>query len=473
MSPAPAEAPRLEQFTDVWLAEPDVKVPRWALAILAAVILVCSVYANLSFTVKNQNDYRLFPPFQPGVNANLNSHLGGEYYQMAKALARGEGFSHPFDRPTGPTAWQPPVLPLILASLLWASHGSQTFVTAVVVCLQALVLLGTGVLVLALIRQTTRLPVGVALAVFVGALVGNFWLCFQYTHDGWLVLLTLDVLLGVLMWVQPLEGWPGALGWGVFGGLAAMVNPGLGLAWLLLSGATARRQRAWSPLLLALIAAMLTLAPWTVRNYLQFGRFIPTKSNLFYEMYQSHCLQKEALLEARTFRFHPFRSGRRERLEYERLGEADFMDRKRQQWWQAVEEGPLDYADRVVGRFLGATLWYVPFREEEAQRRPWAFWIARLTHPLPFLALLGLLLSSRKQALGRFQVLAMGAYIIYLLPYVMASYYERYGFPLLGVKVLFVLWALDRGWTAIGLKISAARSLPAIPEEIGQPVPEA
>jgi hypothetical protein len=37
-----------------------------------------------------------------------------------------------------------------------------------------------------------------------------------------------------------------------------------------------------------------------------------------------------------------------------------------------------------------------------------------------------------------------GVYLVYLLPYVAVSYYERYTVPLLAVKVLFVLWAIGR-----------------------------
>jgi hypothetical protein len=38
----------------------------------------------------------------------------------------------------------------------------------------------------------------------------------------------------------------------------------------------------------------------------------------------------------------------------------------------------------------------------------------------------------------------MGIYVFYLLPYVGISYYDRYAMPLLGVKVLLVIWAAER-----------------------------
>ena len=123
--------------------------------VLITAVFACSIYANLALTVTNRADYRYFPPFKPYVNANDNHHLGGEYFNMARSLAAGEGFSHPFDKPTGPTAWQPPVLPLVMAGVLWLSGGDRDVVTGVVVFLQVYVLIGTGLLILALVRQTT------------------------------------------------------------------------------------------------------------------------------------------------------------------------------------------------------------------------------------------------------------------------------------------------------------------------------
>jgi hypothetical protein len=35
-------------------------------------------------------------------------------------------------------------------------------------------------------------------------------------------------------------------------------------------------------------------------------------------------------------------------------------------------------------------------------------------------------------------------YVVYLVPYVVISYFERYSIPLLGIKVLLVLGAAER-----------------------------
>src|SRR5262249_53333520 len=161
----------------------------------------------------------------------------------------------------------------------------------------------------------------------------------------------------------------------------------VGFAWGVSSFAAGLRQRAWSRLALAVLVAGLALAPWTVRNYLVFGRLIPVKSNLAYEMYQSQCLQPDGLLQLSTFASHPSGANGPERREYKALGEAAYLDRKREQFWEAVRSDPLDFLNRVAGRLLGATVWYVPMDRADMARRPWVLWVSRLTHPLPFLGL--------------------------------------------------------------------------------------
>src|SRR5579884_3227308 len=116
------------------------RLPLAPAALVVVVACACAVYANLSFTITRPAEYRFFPPFVRGVNANDNRHLGAEYFNIARSLRAGEGFANPFGEKTGPTAWMPPVLPTVLAGLLWACDGDKDAVMAVVVFLQVYVL---------------------------------------------------------------------------------------------------------------------------------------------------------------------------------------------------------------------------------------------------------------------------------------------------------------------------------------------
>src|SRR5262249_40344776 len=306
------------------------------------------------FAVTDRDDFRYFPPFRPGVNVNSNRHLGAEYINIAKSIRKGDGFANPFPGHTGPTAWMPPILPGLLAGLLWACDDDRDAVMVVVIFLQVLSLIATGVLAVALARRTGR-KVGTwaAVTVFLAALVTDFRMCFQLTHDSWLVLLVVNLLVAWLCWGRPLGRRWSAVVWGLFGGVCALVNPILALVWGAFSALLAWRQRAVARLALAALAAGLTLAPWAIRNYLVLGRLIPVKSNLAYELYQSQCLQRDGLIQRRTFHHHPYGFGGRERQEYRELGEIAYIDRKREQFWESVRSDPIEFVDRAATRFLG------------------------------------------------------------------------------------------------------------------------
>jgi hypothetical protein len=403
--------------------------PAWLFAYVSipAIVFGCSLYANLA------------------LKDNLNNYLGAEYFCIARSLVNGDGYANPFQEQTGATAWMPPLLSFFLAGLLWISDGNRETVMAVVVILQVYTIVSTGVLVIAVTRRT-RVIGGAVLApiFFIAFVLGYFYLWFQLTDDTWLCLLAMDVLVVWFAWCQPLQTWLPAAGSGLLGGLCALVNPVIGLASCVLLLREGIRQCAWSRLALAVALAGSTIGPWTIRNYLVFGRIIPIKSNLAYELYQSQCLQADGLLNGKAFSIHPFPSATGERREYKRLGEMAFLDRKSELFWTSVHKDPLDFLERVASRFVGATLWYEPLHRFDSLRQPWVVRARRAMHPLPLLALVVLVFTNLWRPLNNVQWIIIVLYVLHLLPYVLVSYYDRYAMPLLGVKVLLVLWAADR-----------------------------
>ena len=117
---------------------------------------------------------------------------------------------------------------------------------------------------------------------------------------------------------------------------------------------------------------------------------------------------------------------------------------KWEQFAESVWADPLAFLDRLASRFLCATLWYESSDPMRDARRPWLIWLNRCAHPLPFVALLVLLVAGIQGRLRAIEWVAISIYVLYLLPFVAASYYDRYGMPLIGVKVLLVVWAIKR-----------------------------
>lgn len=436
--------------------------------VIVAVVLGCSLYANLSWLVTRPATYRFFPPFERNVNHNDNGHLGAEYYNIAGALFKGRGFADPFQTATGPTAWMPPLLSWLLAALRWAADDDKDIVVALYILLQDLTLIGAGWLVVALAQYTTG-GVWLATLVYVVSLLLNFRLCFQFTHDCWIILAALSLLVAGLVWTRPFAStWKWAAAWGVFGGLCALTSPVTGFTWAVLALATGLRGGGRGRLAVAVSLAVLTITPWVIRNYLIFGRLIPVKSNLAFELYQSHVLRSDGILGGGIFGSHPYVSNNKERRRYAELGEMAYLDEKMQLFRTAIEADPAGFFRRVGNRFLAATVLYTPFDRTVVRRHPWVFRVSRWMYPLPFACLILVslagawrgayairpALTAEPAALARAtnragesiavtHWIVIGTHLAYLLPYVVVSFYDRYKLPLLSVDALLIVWGID------------------------------
>ncbi|MBN9518092.1 hypothetical protein J0H58_06180 [bacterium] len=411
------------------------------LAVIAVAVAACAVWANVPrYYVIDDDDCRYFPPFRVGVNRVYTHHLGGEYLHIARALRAGRGFADPFRVESGPTAWMPPALPAALTTFLWLADDDEKVVTNVVVTFQSVALVVTGWLMLAAARAAfPRAQLWPACGLYLLFLAADFNAAFQITHDPWLLMLGLAAVLAGYARLPDRAGPRAVVVWGVGGGLAALVGPVLGLVWAVL---TADRWPRWRPWAAAAGVAALTVSPWVARNYAVFGAVIPVKSNAFYELYQSQLLTRDGLIRQTIWPTHPYHTGD-ERDRYLELGEQAYLAEKKALALASLRAAPGDYAVRVWNRLAAATLVYVPLDEKEERASPGAWdllpWVC---HPLPALAAVLLLVWPRR--LHRYERAALLVYAAWLLPYVLVSYYPRYGFPLVGVKVFLCLAALSR-----------------------------
>ncbi|MBN9518095.1 hypothetical protein J0H58_06195 [bacterium] len=432
---------------------PAARRPRITLpfAFVTVVVVGCTVWADaVKYVVTDPADYAYFPPFVPNENRLTTHHLGAEYLEISFALRAGRGFADPFKEESGPTAWMPPVLPFFQAAVLWASDDDFIVLKYVVITLQMLTLVFTGWLVLAGAARVarTRGAVWVAAAAYVALLAHDFRHAFQTTHDTWLIMLALDVLaLGFALLPERPAGWRAAAGWGAVGGGVALCGPVLGLVWAVLTAL--RWPGEWRRWAVAVTAAGGIMLPWAVRNAVVFGRLVPVKSNAFYELYQAQCLTSDGLVGADAgFPTHPWRTPGAERDRYIEVGEMAFLDEKRVIFLAAFRRAPDDFAVRVWNRLAAATVVYMPFSKTELAKQTEAqVLFSDVVHPLPFLALVVLVVAPRRP--HRYEWAAACTYVAWLLPYVVVSYYGRYGFPLLGVKAFLCAAAADRILTGL------------------------
>lgn len=417
-------------------------------ALVAATVVAMTLYSHsVKWLDLDGADYRFYPPFMKYNNRHMTDHLGAEYLSIAKAIRAGRGFSDPFRTESGPTAWMPPILPYLQAGILEATDGHLTRTVYCVVTLQSLTLILTGCMVVAAARRALgHWGWGWAAAlVYIAELCQEFQSAFQMTHDSWLQLLLFDLLLIGFARLPDAPARGPALRWGALGGFAALGGPVLGIVWASLTAV------AWPPLrpaarrgwLFGVLAAALVLAPWTLRNAAVFGKFIPVKSNAFYELYQQQVESRDGLLRSGgAFETHPYKAGP-SRDHYVRVGEQAFLAEKRAEFLKTFWAAPDDFAVRAWNRFVAAAMVPYPY-DRWYDKLEVDFWkgFTLLMQPLPLAALVGLALSPRRW--HRYEVAAAAAWTAWLLPYVAVSYYDRYGFPLLGVKAFLIVAAASR-----------------------------
>jgi 4-amino-4-deoxy-L-arabinose transferase-like glycosyltransferase len=208
-----------------------------------------------------------------------------DYDRHARSIAEGEGFPDSYyvvDR--GPSALRAPGYPYFLGGLYAVSGDS--------IALGRLANAALGALAVFLIYLIAKRIWGLRIGLLAAGLMAVFppliLLSRELLSEPLFIVLELGMVLSVLEFRRLRELRWAALG-GLLFGLAALTrNPGPALAIPLIVGLWVLRPRlSWSATAapaLALLCAALAIAPWTVRNAIEFGRFIPVTSGTGFAM---------------------------------------------------------------------------------------------------------------------------------------------------------------------------------------------
>jgi len=299
-----------------------------------------------------------------------------EQARIAWSLVSGHGFSSPWiNTPLLPTAQQPPLYPFLLALIFKLAGPYSTVSLCVAEALNAVFAALTGVLILHIGARSFHAAAGIVAA--------WVWAVWQYeavvSIRVWESSLSGLLLIVSLWWLLKLTNFPPPanwLGFGVLAGISGLTNTALlavfpcFLLWLWIKG---RKQRVASYRLYvgaSALACLLTLAPWTARNYLRFHRWIPVRDNFGFELWQGN---------------HP--GPKADAGEYVRLGEIPFMEAKQEAALEFIAQAPADFLLRCVRRFQ--RFWTDPdFLWLPLSALAWfglgaAFW-RRRDHAVPF-----------------------------------------------------------------------------------------
>jgi hypothetical protein len=216
-----------------------------------------------------------------------------EHGEIAASLVAGRGFSMHFLGADGPTSQQAPIYPFVVAAA-YAIGGVETPESLLILEL-AQALLG-AIMVLGVFRLASWVAPGRPAVAWWGAAVAALHptLVYAATHVQ-VALLAATLVVWSLVWGVR-AGASGsrrdAAATGVLLALCALADPILALVvvGVLVAFRLAGEGRPiWKPTAVALGVAALVVAPWTARNAMVHGEFIPIKSTFGYAFWQGNC----------------------------------------------------------------------------------------------------------------------------------------------------------------------------------------
>jgi len=251
---------------------------------------------------------------------------------IAYSLAMGHEFSSPFRVETGPTAWLPPVYPLLLAGV-FHFFGAFTFHAYIAAALLNICFVTLACVPIYFIGKRiggVEVAAGAAWlwAVFPNAIL----LPIQSMWDACLCALLATTILWATLAIADSKRLRDWCGYGLLWGVTIMTNATLIALLPLLLGWLAYRahkaQRAWIGRI-SLSAAIVALCcvPWTIRNFEVFHRFIPLRSILGLQLWLGNNDQTKDIFRGDL---HPIYNSD-ERAKYIQMGEIAYMQSKQQE----------------------------------------------------------------------------------------------------------------------------------------------
>jgi hypothetical protein len=208
-----------------------------------------------------------------------NFGFGFEMGRVGRSIARGQGFSNPYEGNTGPTAWEPPLYPYLIGGV-FKIFGVYTYASAWVLLSINCVFAALTAIPVYRIAHRTFGPRVALWSARTWALNPYVW----YWSIHWIWDTTFTPLMLALIFLVALEmkQWPGWRGWALLGalsGVGALANATM-LSFLPFCGLWVWRQRyrrglpSLAGVVLCSFVFFLVVSPWLVRNYEAFGRLV-------------------------------------------------------------------------------------------------------------------------------------------------------------------------------------------------------
>ncbi|HLI76900.1 MAG TPA: hypothetical protein VKV02_08135 [Acidobacteriaceae bacterium] len=295
---------------------------------------------------------------------------GWEMGRIARSLATGHGFANPFGGNTGPTAWTPPLYPLLMAACFRLFGVYSNLSAWFLLSINSVFSAATAPAIFEVAdRCYGNRPDGRGVALWSGWLWALYPAALQYAvHWPWDMALTTWLFSMVLVLGLRLRkvGSPAEtpaqsinpLPWaalGLFWGLIALSNSSLltflpiQAVWILWPS---RHQllHTLRPALLGAAVFLACIGPWILRNERAFHAFVPLRGNFGAELYMSALPSHEGFPWGTDI---PTTASSRELRQYAQLGELNYSRLQGQRGKALIAADP--------GRFVRAILLRVQF----------------------------------------------------------------------------------------------------------------
>ncbi len=286
-------------------------------------------------------------------NTDDNFGFGWEMGRIAASLASGHGFSSPFGPATGPTAWEPPLYPYLTAGVFLIFGIYSKASAFVLLSLNSVFSALTCIPIFLIARRMFSDEVAIGSA-WAWALLPNivFW-CTRAIWETSLAALLLTTIFWLALTLEDREGWLPWLQFGLLWGITALSSTSL-LSFLPAAGLWAwyRRGRRGKPsfagVVLASVVFFACIAPWLVRNYDTFGKFIFIRDNFGAELRLGNGNGADGTLMLYLDATHDPYAMR----QFQAMGELPYIAMRRQQALDYIRADYKRFAKLCVRRFV-------------------------------------------------------------------------------------------------------------------------
>jgi 4-amino-4-deoxy-L-arabinose transferase-like glycosyltransferase len=361
---------------------------------------------------------------------------GWEMGRIGQSLAEGHGFANPFIWPTGPTAWEPPAYPVLIAGV-FKVFGVYTklsaFVLLTVNCLFSAL---TCVPVFYLARRSFSLKVAKWSA--------WSWALFPYAMYWaikwiWETSVTLCLVTTLVLFTMRLaEGrrmreW---IGWGALWGFGALLNPsilsllpfmGLWIVWQI-----SRERKPWMvQVLVAGIVFWGSITPWLIRNYYTFGQPVFLRTNFGAEFRMGNGPGADGSWMAYIHPTHNLV----EFAKFKRMGELAYVHMRKQEATDWIKANPREFAKVSVARFIYYWVNF-PVKERILPAKSYLFLASSVA------AFWGLLFMWKQRRYG--WELYAAAMLVYPLVYYFVFPHPRYRAPIEPLITILIVFLFSQ-----------------------------